>query len=154
MQIKSNTPEEYVDQLPEDRKEAINKLRCVIKENLAKGFEEVVAYGMLGYVVPHSIYPKGYHCDPKVPLSYMNLASQKNFIAVYSMPLYGSPQLLEWFTSEYSKFTKSKLDMGKSCIRFKMLNDIPYNLIGELSAKITVEEWIDLCDTNWVRSKK
>ena len=117
------------------------KLRTVIRENLPKGFKEVMD-GMLHYVVPHSIYPDGYHCNPKQPLPFISLASQKNFIALYHMGIYSDNKLLNWFTKEYPSHSKSKLDMGKSCIRFKKVNDIPYDLIGELVSKITVDEWI------------
>jgi uncharacterized protein YdhG (YjbR/CyaY superfamily) len=142
MQSTAVSPEEYQASLPEDRKAPVEKLRKVIKKNLPKGFKEVMSYGMLGYVVPHSIYPPGYHCDPKLPLPYINLASQKNFIALYNMGIYSSPKLLEWFTTEYAKLGIGKLDMGKSCIRFKNMEKIPYDLIGELCTKMTVEEWI------------
>ena len=142
MQSKATTPEQYLSELPEDRKEAILKLRNAIKENLPQGFEEVISYGMLGYVVPHSIYTSGYHCDPKLPLPFINLASQKNFIALYHMGIYANKNLESWFVSEYPKHVKSKLDMGKSCIRFKKVDDIPFDLIGELAAKVSVEDWI------------
>jgi uncharacterized protein YdhG (YjbR/CyaY superfamily) len=142
MQSKATTPEQYLSQLPEDRKEAMLKLRNAIKENLPQGFEEVISYGMLGYVVPHSIYPSGYHCDPKLPLPFINLASQKNFIALYHMGIYANKNLESWFVSEYPKHVKTKLDMGKSCIRFKKMDDIPFDFIGELAAKVSVEDWI------------
>jgi hypothetical protein len=142
MQSKATTPEQYLSELPEDRKEAMLKLRKAIKENLPQGFEEVISYGMLGYVVPHSIYPSGYHCDPKLPLPFINLASQKNFIALYHMGIYADKNLESWFVSEYPKHVKSKLDMGKSCIRFKKMDDIPFDFIGELAAKVSVEDWI------------
>lgn len=142
MQSKAQTPEQYISELPEDRKTAMQKLRNSIKENLPQGFEERMCYGMLGYVVPHSIYPNGYHCDPKLPLGFMNLASQKNFIAVYHMGVYANRELHDWFIGEYPKHCKTKIDMGKSCIRFKKIDDIPYDLIAELSRKITVEQWI------------
>lgn len=142
MQSKATTPEQYLSELPEDRKEAILKLRNAIKENLPQGFEEVISYGMLGYVVPHSIYPSGYHCDPKLPLPFINLASQKNFIALYHMGIYANKNLESWFVSEYPKHVKSKLDMGKSCIRFKKMDDIPFDFIGELAAKVSLEDWI------------
>lgn len=148
MQSTAKSPEEYIAQLPEDRKEVVQAIRKQILDNLPKGFEEVMQYGMLSYVVPHSIYPKGYHCTPELPLAFMSLASQKNSINLYSMAIYGSPQLLEWFTAEYSKHCKTKLDMGKSCIRFKKTNDIPYQLIGELSSKLTPEEWIKMYELN------
>jgi len=142
MQSKATTPEQYLSELPEDRKEAMLKLRNAIKENLPQGFEEVISYGMLGYVVPHSIYPSGYHCDPKLPLPFINLASQKNFIALYHMGIYANKNLESWFVSEYPKHVKTKLDMGKSCIRFKKMDDIPFDFIGELAAKVSVEDWI------------
>ena len=142
MQSKATTPEQYLSELPEDRKEAMLKLRNAIKENLPQGFEEVISYGMLGYVVPHSIYPSGYHCDPKLPLPFINLASQKNFIALYHMGIYANKNLESWFVSEYPKHVKTKLDTGKSCIRFKKMDDIPFDFIGELAAKVSVEDWI------------
>lgn len=142
MQSKATTPEQYLSELPEDRKEAMLKLRNAIKENLPQGFEEVISYGMLGYVVPHSIYPSGYHCNPKLPLPFINLASQKNFIALYHMGIYANKNLESWFVSEYPKHVKTKLDMGKSCIRFKKMDDIPFDFIGELVAKLSVEDWI------------
>lgn len=144
MQSKAKTPQQYINELPEDRKQPIEKLQKVIKDHLPKGFVEEMNYGMIGYVVPHSIYPNGYHCDPKLPLPFMNIASQKNFIALYHMGIYASPELLEWFVSEYPKHSKSKLDMGKSCIRFKKIDQIPYDLIGQLATKMTVQEMIEL----------
>ncbi|MEX0272887.1 MAG: DUF1801 domain-containing protein [Flavobacteriaceae bacterium] len=148
MTIKANTPDEYVQNVPDDRREVISKLRKTIKDHLPSGFEECISYGMLGYVVPHSIYPQGYHCDPKLPLPFMNVASQKNFVAVYHSGIYASGELLEWFTGEYPKYSKRKLDMGKSCIRFKNMNDVPYELIGELCTKMTVEDWVSLYEKN------
>lgn len=144
MQSKAATIEEYIGELPDDRKEAMNQLRKVIKKNLPKGFQECMSYGMIGYVVPHKLYPNGYHCDPKLPLPFMNIASQKNFIAVYNMGVYSDPKLLKWFTDTYAKAGVGKLDMGKSCIRFKNSSKIPYELIGELASKVTVQEWIDV----------
>ena len=122
----------------------MTELRKVVLENLPTGFEEQMSYGMLGYVVPHSIYPSGYHCDPKLPLPFLSIASQKKFIAVYHMGIYADNELLDWFTSEYCKQSKTKLDMGKSCIRFKKIDQIPYKLIGELASKMTPQQWIDL----------
>jgi hypothetical protein len=144
MRSESKTPAEYLQSLPEDRKKAVNQLRKVVSKNLPKGFKEVMAYGMLGYVVPHSLYPNGYHCDPKQPLPFMNIASQKNFIAVYHMGMYADKKTLDWFTKEYAKLKKSKLDMGKSCLRFKKTEDIPFDLIGELCTKISPEKWIEM----------
>jgi uncharacterized protein YdhG (YjbR/CyaY superfamily) len=138
----AKTPEDYLSNLPDDRKVAMNKLRQVVLENIPEGFEERITYGHLGYVVPHSLYPNGYHCDPKLPLGLVSIASQKNFIAVYHMGIYASPDLLKWFTSEFPKHSKRKLDMGKSCIRFKKIDEIPYDLIGELMSKMTVQDWI------------
>src|SRR5690606_14230421 len=99
-------------------------------------------YDMIGWVIPHSIYPAGYHCDPKLPLPFLSIASQKNFVAVYHMGVYSDEKILNWFTEEYAKTIKTKLDMGKSCIRFKKMDQIPFDLIGELASKITVNEWI------------
>jgi uncharacterized protein YdhG (YjbR/CyaY superfamily) len=151
MQSDSKTPQEYVDSLPEERKLAIQKLRNSIKLNLPEGFQEEMSYGMLGFVVPHSIYPKGYHCKPNLPLPFINIASQKNFIALYHMGIYANPELLNWFVAEYSKLVKSKIDIGKSCIRFKKMEDIPYELIGELAAKMTVSEWISIYENNFIK---
>ncbi|MDQ3021820.1 MAG: DUF1801 domain-containing protein [Bacteroidota bacterium] len=142
MESKAKTPEEYIDSLPEDRKQAVGELRRIILKNLPKGFSEEMSYGMLGYVVSHSIYPDGYHCDPKLPLPFMCVASQKNFISLYHLGVSSDPELLKWFTTEYAKQSKTKLDMGKSCIRFKKVDQIPYKLIGELASKITPKEWI------------
>ena len=153
MQSKATTPQQYLDELPEDRKKPIQKLRLQILNNMPKGMEETMNYGMLGYVIPHSVYPDGYHCNPKQPLPFMNLASQKNFVAVYSMTIYAKKDLLEWFTSEYAKRCKYKLDMGKSCIRFKRLDDIPYDLIGELTAKVSTEEWIQIYENAYKKKK-
>lgn len=151
MQSKVTTVQEYINELPNDRREAIEKLRKVISKNLPKGFEETIGYGMIGYVVPHSIYPKGYHCDTKQPLPFISLASQKNFIALYHMGIYAEPTLLEWFVSEFPKHAKSKLDMGKSCIRFKKIDDIPFELIGELASKMTTEDWINRYESAFVK---
>ena len=147
MQVKANTPQQYIDLLPADRKEVISKLRDCMLTNLPKGFIEIINYNMLGYVGPHSLYLPGYHCDPKQPLPFINIASQKKFVAIYHMGIYSNKQLLAWFVNEYQKYSKAKLDMGKSCIRFKKLDQIPYQLIGELAAKITPYEWIVMYET-------
>jgi hypothetical protein len=154
MQIKATDPDDYVSKLPEDRKEAIMKLRKEILKNLPKGFKETVGYGMLGYVVPHSIFPKGYHCDPKLPLPFAGMASQKNFIAFYHMGIYSDPKLLDWFVKEYPKHTDAKLDMGKSCIRFKKPETIPFRLFGELMSKLSVNDWIEMYESVLAKSKK
>lgn len=142
MQSKSATVNDYLSEIPKERAEHFNKLRDTILKNIPKGFEECMTYGMIGYVVPHKLFPAGYHCDPKLPLCFVSIAAQKNFIALYHMGIYGSPELLNWFVDEYPKQCKTKLDMGKSCIRFKKMDDIPYKLIGELMKKISVKKYI------------
>lgn len=139
----ASTALEYISELPEERQVVINKLRNEIKKNLPKGFEEIMQ-GMIGYVVPHSLFPAGYHCDPEQPLPFMGLAAQKTHYAVYHMGIYADPFLLHWFQEEYKKTATTKLDMGKSCIRFKRPEHIPYELIGQLSAKMSVQDWITL----------
>ncbi|HRI21013.1 MAG TPA: DUF1801 domain-containing protein [Panacibacter sp.] len=130
------------------------KLRNEILQNIPEGFQETMGYGMIGYVVPHSLYPKGYHCTPQLPLPFMNIASQKNFIAVYHMGVYADKSLYNWFVEEYSKLSSAKLDMGKSCIRFKNPGKIPFELIGKLAGKITVKQWIDIYEENFVAAEK
>ncbi len=153
MQIQAINLEEYLAHLPEDRMHALKKLREVILANLPEGFEERISYGMIGYAVPHRIFPAGYHCNPKEPLPFMSIASQKNFIALYHMGLYGNPKLLDWFVFEYPKHCKTKLDMGKSCVRFKKPADIPFDLLAELIRKISVQDWID-CYTQVLSTHK
>jgi len=134
--------QQYIDQLEGTRKPEFLELRKIIVDNLPKGFEECIGYGMIGYVVPHSIYPSGYHCTPKLPLPFLNLVMRKDIITFYHMGLYSDEKLLVWFKDEYSKFTSLKLDMGKSCVRFKKSGDIPYALIGALMQKVSVEDWV------------
>ena len=134
---------DYIAQLPTQRQKAIAHLRKTISANLPKGFKETLSYGMIGYIVPHQLYPNGYHCDPKLPLPFINLASQKNYISLYHMGLYANSELLNWFTEEYDKLRIKKLDMGKSCIRFKKIEEIPYGLVGELCKKMTPKDWIN-----------
>lgn len=153
MQSKATTVSEYLNEIPEDRKSGFNKLRDVILKNIPEGFNECMGYGMMGYSVPHTIYPNGYHCNPKMPLPFAGMASQKNFIAFYHMGIYADAELLEWFTSEFPKYSKKRLDMGKSCVRFKKPEDIPFELIGELMQKITVEKWINTYETVFKKSK-
>ena len=148
MKYVANSPKDYVDQLPRERREVIEKIRTVILQNLPQGFKEQLSYGMLGYVVQHSVYPPGHHVNPELPLPFINLASQKNFIALYHSGIYANTNLLDWFVAEYPKHCKLKLNMGKSCIRFKNLNDIPYTLIGELCTKVTTKDWITLYEKN------
>jgi hypothetical protein len=139
---KARSVEDYFEELPEDRREAMSKLLKEIRKNIPKGFRESMGYGMMGWAVPHSKYPAGYHCDPTQPLPFMSIASQKNFIAVYHMGIYADPKLLNWFVTEYRNSVPGKLDMGKSCIRFKKPEQIPFKLIGELASKITPDDWI------------
>lgn len=142
MQSKATNVNDYLAELPEERQQPMTRLRDTINAHLPKEFSEGMGYGMMGWSVPHSLYPAGYHCDPKVALPFLGIASQKNFIAVYHMGLYSSPELLEWFTTEYPKQVKTRLDMGKSCIRFKKFDQIPYDLIAELCTKMSADEWI------------
>lgn len=148
MKANGKTVNEILSNLPKDRSEPFSKLHEVIVKNLPDGFEAAISYGGLGYVVPHTIYPAGYHCKPSEPLPFAGLASQKNSINFYHMGIYTDPKLLEWFVPEYPKHTKQKLDMGKSCIRFKKLDEIPYKLIGDLMKKISVKEWINIYEKN------
>jgi uncharacterized protein YdhG (YjbR/CyaY superfamily) len=138
----------YLAELPEDRRTVVNQLREVILENLSPEFTEIMNYGMIGYVIPHSVYPAGYHCDPKLPLPFMGLASQKNSVNFYHMGVYADEALLDWFVTEYPKHAKSKLDMGKSCVRFKKMDDVPYQLVGQLTHKMDASAWIELYETN------
>jgi len=147
MKASGNTVDEILNNLPEDRAEAFNNLHSVIVENLPKGFEAAISYGGLGYVVPHTVYPAGYHCKPIEPLPFAGLASQKKSINFYHMGIYSDPELLEWFVAEYPKHSKQKLDIGKSCIRFKKFDQIPNELIGELMQKMTVKQWVDLYES-------
>jgi hypothetical protein len=147
MKAIGKTVNEILTSLPEDRVAPFNRLHDVIVENLPEGFEAAISYGGLGYVVPHTIYPAGYHCKPVEPLPFAGLASQKNSINFYHMGIYSDPELLNWFVSEYPKHSKQKLDMGKSCIRFKKPEDIPYQLIGELMRKMSVQDWITMYES-------
>lgn len=148
MQSKATPPDAYIAELPADRQAAMTELRKTIRKNLPTGFEETMSYGMIGYVVPLKTYPDGYHCNPELPLPFMNLASQKNFIAFYHMGIYAMPDLLKWFKTEWPRHTKAKLDMGKSCIRFKKAEDIPLKLIGNLVKKISMKNWVETYEKN------
>jgi uncharacterized protein YdhG (YjbR/CyaY superfamily) len=145
------SPQEYINHLPQDRKAAMAQLRAIIQQNIPEGFKEVMSYGAIGYVVPHTLYPNGYHCDPKLPMPFLSIASQKSHIAVYHMGIYARQELLQWFTDEYAKHSKTKLDMGKSCIRFKKSEQIPFSLIGKLAAKMTPADWISTYETGLKR---
>ena len=149
MQIQAVSIEDYISKIPEERQEAFKKLFDTIHSNLPDGFEENLSYGMLGWAVPLKTYPEGYHCTPGTALPFINLASQKNFIALYHMGLYSRPEILNWFVEEYPKHSRKKLDMGKSCVRFKKVEDIPFELIGELSRKMTVEDWIGIYESKY-----
>ena len=148
MKIEAVSIEEYLAKIPEERQEVFTQLREQVLANIPNGFNEELSYGQIGYVVPHSIYPNGYHCDPKLPLPFMNIASQKNFIALYHSGIYAANELLEWFRNEYPRYCKSKLDMGKSCIRFKKVEEIPFDLIAQLTNKMSCEEWIEIYESN------
>lgn len=148
MKIAASTVQEYLQNIPEERKPYFNRLRDVIVENLPEGFEETLQYGMVGYVVPLATYPDGYHCKPSEPLPFAHIASQKNFIALYHSGIYASKDILDWFVAEYPKHCTRKLDMGKSCVRFKKIEEIPYELIAELMQKIFVQDWIDIYEKN------
>jgi hypothetical protein len=154
MNASGKTVKEILANLPEDRAEPFNKLHNIIVNNLPKGFEAAISYGGLGYVVPHSIYPAGYHCKPTEPLPFAGIASQKNSINFYHMGIYSDPELLEWFKGEYPKHSNQKLDMGKSCVRFKKFEEIPFKLIGELMKKISVEEWINVYEKTMLPKHK
>lgn len=153
MKTPAKTVNDYLNELPEERKTSFLKLRESILNSIPKGFEEQISYGMLGYVVPHSIYPNGYHCTPKLPLPFISIGSQKNFIVMHHLGIYANPKLLEWFTAEYPKNGNQKLDMGKGCIRFKKMDQIPFDLIAELAGKISVEEWIECYETQ-IKNRK
>ena len=144
MKIDASSPDDYIRQLPDDRKLVISKLRSTILEHLPPGFAETMSYGMISYVVPHSRYPAGYHCDPKQPLPFMSIASQKNFISFYHMGIYASESLMDWFLDAWNSAGLKKPDMGKSCIRFKKPELIPFELLGNLAGKMSVADWIAL----------
>lgn len=154
MKIEAFNAEEYISKLPEDRREPMRKLRSTILNNFPAGFSENMQYNMISFVVPYSLYPAGYHCDPKLPLPFLSIASQKNFVALYHMGIYADKNLLDWFTAEYPKYCKTKLDMGKSCIRFKKPDEIPFELMGELAKKISPEMWIESYERNFKNKSK
>ncbi|WP_335965623.1 DUF1801 domain-containing protein [Galbibacter sp. PAP.153] len=148
MQIQAATVQDYINAVPVDKRAAFKELRRVILDNLPEGLEETISYGMIGYVVPHSIYPNGYHCNPDLPLPFINIACQKNFIALYHSGIYANKDLYSWFVNEYPLYTNDKLDMGKSCVRFKKIDSIPLKLVAALLTKMTVAEWISLYEEN------
>lgn len=154
MKTNAATVEQILESISPERKDAFTKLHKTILQNLPKGFEAAISYGGLGYVVPHKIYPAGYHCKPEEALPFAGIASQKASINFYHMGIYANPDLLNWFVEEYPKHSKQKLDMGKSCIRFKKMEEIPFALIAELMQKISVQEWIDTYESLYVKKKK
>ena len=144
MQVSGSTIDEYISNIPEERRAIFAQLRSAILTHLPKGMVKQMSYGMLGYVVPKTVYSAGYHCNTDLPLPFANLASQKNNISFYHMGIYADMELLAWFKKEYSKRCKYTLDMGKSCVRFKRIEDIPVGLIGELMTKMSTQDWIHL----------
>lgn len=148
MPSKAKTIDAYFAELPKERQGPMLKLHQTILDNIGTGIKSEMSYGMVGYVIPHSKYPAGYHCDPKLPLPFMSIASQKNFVALYHMGVYADQDIYDWFVAEYPNYVSTKLDMGKSCIRFKKMDQIPYELIGQLVAKMNAEEWINLYEKN------
>lgn len=146
-----NTVDEYMATVPDDRREAFAQLIQTMQKNLPKGFEIGISYGMVGFCVPHSLYPAGYHCDPKLPLPFVSVANQKAGISLYHMGIYANADLMSWFTAEYPKHSKTKLDIGKSCIRFKKPEQIPFDLIGELMKKMTPKQWIETYERAFIR---
>lgn len=149
MQIPAVSIEDYISKIPEERQEIFKKMFDIISDNLPEGFKQGISYGMIGWDVPLETYPAGYHCTPGLPLPFMGLASQKNFIALYHMGMYAKPDLLNWFVEEFPKHCKRKLDMGKSCVRFKKMDDIPLELLAEMSKKMTVDEWVTIYENNF-----
>jgi uncharacterized protein YdhG (YjbR/CyaY superfamily) len=143
--------EQYLESVSEDKKEAVALIRKSILENIPHGFEETISYNMIGYVVPKSLYPQGYHCNKSLPLPFINIAAQKNFIALYHMGIYADNELMQWFVKEYENCNIGKLDIGKSCIRFKKVDKIPYELIAKLAQKYTAEDWIKLYEASFLR---
>lgn len=154
MKAVGKTVNDILTSLPADRVDSFNKLHDVIVKNLPKGFEAGISYGGLGYVVPHSVYPAGYHCNPSEPLPFAGIASQKNSINFYHMGIYADPALLKWFVAEYPKHSTQKLDMGKSCVRFKKLEEIPYKLIAALMKKMSAKDWIALYESKYLPKPK
>ena len=153
--VKANkTVTEFIDSLSDDRKNIILHLVKLIRKNISSGFEEGLSNGMISYYVPHSRYPDGYHCKPSDPLPFFWIACAKSNIAFYHMGIYADQQLFDWFVAEYPKHSKQKLDMGKSCVRFKKMDDIPYKLIGQLMKKMTAKQWIELYEDKYLPKNK
>ena len=153
MQSKATTVEQYLAGLPEDRRKAIEAVRKVILANLDSDYEEGIQYGMIGYYVPHRVFPAGYHCDPKQPLPFAHLASQKNYMSLYLMCIYGESDHSKWFQDAWAK-TGKKLDMGKACIRFKKVDDLALEVIGEAIRRVPAKKYIEHCVAALKASKK
>jgi hypothetical protein len=149
MQSNAKTVDDYVLELDEQRREIISRLRHAVLDNIPPGFEESMGYGMIGYVVPLSLYPKGYHVDPKLPLPFAAIGNQKHVISFYHMGIYADAALRSWFMEEFTKRTGKKPDMGKSCLRLNPNHLVPYVLIGELMRKISVAEWIERVEATY-----
>jgi hypothetical protein len=145
MQSKATTVEQYLAELPEDRRKAIEAVRQVVLKNLDKDYEEGIQYGMIGYYVPHRVYPQGYHCDPKQPLPFAGLGSQKNHMSLYLMCIYGATDHTKWFQEAWAK-TGKKLDMGKACVRFKKIDDLALDVIGEAIKRVPAQKYIAYCE--------
>lgn len=154
MRYEASSVDDYVQQLPDNQQAAVKKLRQVINKNIPKGFEEQLSYGMIGWVIPHSLYPPGYHCNPSLPLPFLAVGAQKHFVALYHMGIYADEKLMKWFTDAWAKATDAKLDMGKSCIRFKKPEDIPFDLVGALSTKMSTEDVINLYENTFKQKRK
>lgn len=153
MRSQAKTVDQYLADLPDDRREALQAIRTVILRNLPDGYEEGMQYGMIGYFVPHSVYPPGYHCDPTQPLPFAGLASQKNHMSIYLMCIYGNEQHMAWFRDAWAKSGKT-LDIGKSCVRFKKLDDVPLNVIGDVIKRVPVKKFIDQYESVIPRTAK
>ena len=153
MKSNAKTVDEYLLALPPDRRALFSAVREVVRANLPEGYEEQLQYGMIGYVVPHKLYPPGYHCDAKQPLTYACLGSQKNYLAIYLMSVYGDPATEAWFKKAWLA-TGKKLDMGKSCVRFKKLEDVPLDVIGQVIARTPVSQYIAAVERTMAARKK
>lgn len=139
---------DYIESIDSKFKEGYKKLLELIMTNIPDGFELQMQYNMPSFVVPFNLFPQGYHCEPALPLPFLSLGVTKHHIGVYHMGIYANPKLLKWFENEYQKIVPTKLDMGKSCIRLKNVKNIPYDLMGELAASMTPEQWIELYQNN------
>ncbi len=153
MNYKATSPEDYISQLPEERQAPVKRIFDIFKNSMPSGFEYKLNYGFPSAVIPHSLYEGGYHCSPELPLPFASVASQKNFVALYHSGIYSIPEVHDWFVGEFPKHCKRKLDMGKSCIRFKKMDDIPFDLIEELMTKLTPQDFIDVYSKSDPRNK-